>query len=332
MGAVKLEARRETLRLAAPFRISGHVFENCEVVVVTLDDGHQQGRGEGGGVYYLDDDADNMMADIEAARSVIENGIDRFELLETMPAGGGRNAVDCALWELEARQKGMPAWQIAGINEPQPVVTTFTLGADTPEAMATGALRYRDARAIKIKLTGDFDLDIARVRAIRAARDDVWLGVDANQGFAIGELDALARQLAECRVSLLEQPLARGRESDLDGFDSPIPLAADESALTSADVASLAGRFSVFNIKLDKCGGLTEALTIARLCRDAGLQVMVGNMVGTSLAMAPAFILAQLCDYVDLDGPTFLAEDRKPSIDYRGGMVSCGQDVWGHPA
>ncbi|MEL7688046.1 dipeptide epimerase [Citromicrobium bathyomarinum] len=332
MPALKLEARRETLRLAAPFRISGHVFENCDVIVATLSDGMHEGRGEGGGVYYLGDDADHMLAEIEAARGVIEAGIDREALLEAMPAGGGRNAIDCALWELEARRKAVPTWQLAGLAQALPVVTTFTLGADTPEAMAAGAVRYCDAKAIKIKLTGDLDLDIARVRAIREARGDVWLMVDANQGFAVGELDPLVSALVDCRVSLLEQPLARGREGDLEGFESPIPLAADESALTSADVEALAGRFSVFNIKLDKCGGLTEALRIAHLCREHGLQVMVGNMVGSSLAMAPAYILAQLCDYVDLDGPTFLAKDREPSLRYEDGMVSCGQDVWGYVA
>ncbi|MBX7483467.1 dipeptide epimerase [Qipengyuania qiaonensis] len=330
MTQLKLAARRETLRLAAPFRISGHVFENCDVIVATLSDGEHEGRGEGGGVYYLGDDADHMLADIEKARSAIEAGIDREGLLQTMPAGGGRNAIDCALWELEARRQATPTWQVAGINQPQPVVTTFTLGADTPEAMAAGATRYAEAQAIKVKLTGELNLDISRVAAIRAARDDVWIGVDANQGFAVGELDRLVRALVDCNVSLLEQPLARGCENDLIGFDCPIPLAADESALTSADVASLVGKFSVFNIKLDKCGGLTEALITAKRCREAGLEVMVGNMVGTSLAMAPAYILAQLCDYVDLDGPTFLAKDRDPSISYAKGKVRCDQNVWGY--
>ncbi|AKM10894.1 dipeptide epimerase [Croceicoccus naphthovorans] len=329
MTDLTLTAERETLRLAAPFRISGHVFETCDVVVVTLCDGTHTGRGEGGGVYYLNDDADNMLAAIEAARPAIEAGVTRAELQDLMPAGGGRNAVDCALWDLNAKQAGVPVWQLAGIAPPQAKVTTFTLGADDPEVMAKGALAYADARAIKVKLTGDLSLDLERVRHIRAARPDVWLGVDANQGFAIDELDALVAGLVECDVALLEQPLARGRESDLDGYDSAIPIAADESALTSADIAGLAGRFSVFNIKLDKCGGLTEALKIARECREAGLGVMVGNMVGTSLAMAPGFVVAQFCDIVDLDGPTFLAQDRTPSMTYSDGLVSCGVDVWG---
>ncbi len=331
MGALKLDIRRETLRLAAPFRISGHVFEETEVVVAVLSDGTHHGRGEGGGVYYLNDDADNMIADIEATRSGIEAGIDRAALQDLMPAGGGRNAVDCALWELEAKQQGVPVWRLAGVPEPKPVVTTFTLGADSPEKMAAGASAYADARAIKVKLTGELDLDIARVEAIRAARPDVWLGVDANQGFTLRELGELSAALDACRVSLLEQPLARGREGELEGFTSPMPIAADESALTCADVPGLAGRFAVNNIKLDKCGGLTEALAIAKASREAGLQVMVGNMVGTSLAMAPAFVLAQICDFVDLDGPTFLARDREPSVTYSDGTVWAGDDVWGGP-
>jgi L-alanine-DL-glutamate epimerase-like enolase superfamily enzyme len=167
---------------------------------------------------------------------------------------------------------------------------------------------------------------------VRDARPDVWLGVDANQGFGIGQLDALATAMAEQRVSLIEQPLARGREADLEGFESPIPIAADESVLGLADVPGLVDRFQVVNIKLDKCGGLTEALLMAEEARRLGLGVMVGNMVGTSLAMAPAFILGQLCDYVDLDGPTFLKEDRVPGVHYSDGHIWCPDEVWGTPA
>ena len=327
---LKLTVEREKLRLAEPFRISGYVFEETEVVVATLSDGEHVGRGEGGGAYYLNDDADSMVADIEAARSAIEAGIDRQELREAMRACGGRNAIDCALWDLEAKRSGKQAGQIAGIENPKPLVTTFTCGADDPAAMAAKARSYAKARAIKIKLTGELELDLDRVRAIREARPDVWIGVDANQGFAIGELEDLVAGLEAQEVALLEQPLARGREADLDAFTSNIPLAADESALTLDDVAGLKGRFDVFNIKLDKCGGLTEALMIAEECRKTGLQVMVGNMVGTSLAMAPAFIVGQYCDVVDLDGPTFLARDRQPSIEYReDGTVWAGPDVWG---
>jgi L-alanine-DL-glutamate epimerase-like enolase superfamily enzyme len=246
-----------------------------------------------------------------------------------MPKGGARNAVDCALWELEAKRERTTARQLAGVDQPKALMTTFTLGADDPAAMAEGARGYADARAIKVKLTGEIDLDRERVRAIRAARPDVWLGVDANQGFAKDDLDPLIEFLSAYRVSLLEQPLPRGREADLEGFRSPIPIAADESALGLDDVPGLVGRFDIINIKLDKCGGLTEALLIAEAARARGLGVMVGNMVGTSLAMAPAFIVGQHCDVVDLDGPTFLTHDRTPSCEYRDGTIWCANDVWG---
>ncbi|MDP5278910.1 dipeptide epimerase [Sphingomonas sp. DG1-23] len=322
----------ERLAFAKPFRISGHVFTESPVVVVTLCDGLHTGRGEASGVYYLNDDVDAMTAALETVREGLAGGMSRTELQQALPPGGARNAADCALWELEAKRSDTPAWKLAGLPEPKPLLTTFTLGADDPAAMAEGALAYRDARALKLKLTGDLDLDSARIRAVRAARGDCWIGVDANQGFEIGELDRLVAVLVEARIALLEQPLARGREADLDGYDSPIPIAADESALSLADMDGLVGRFETVNIKLDKCGGLTEAVAIARRARLLGLDVMVGNMVGSSLAMAPAFLLGQLCDVVDLDGPTFLAADRRPGIRYEDGYIHCPDDVWGHRA
>jgi len=332
MGQLKLTVATETLRLAQPFRIAGHVFESSDVIVVTLDDGTCQGRGEGGGVFFLGDDVPHMLAAVEAARGAIEAGASREELRAIMPPGGARNAVDCALWELEAARTGQPVWQLAGQPAPRPLRTTFTLGADTPEVMAQGAARYADAKAIKIKLTGELELDIARVRAIRAARPDAWLGVDGNQGFAIADLPALVAGMVEARVSLIEQPLARGREADLDGFASPIPIAGDESLLSLVDLPGAVGRFQVVNIKLDKCGGLTEGLLMAAKARELGLDVMVGNMVGTSLAMAPGFVLGQLCDVVDLDGPTFLAQDRQPSVVYADGDIWAGPEIWGSGA
>jgi len=329
MGKLSLRYRVETHRLAAPFRISGYVFESSDVVVAELSDGEFTGRGEGAGVYYLGDDSAHIVAELEQYRDAIENVIAREQLRTVMPRGGARNAVDCALWDLEAKRDGTDALHLARIEGARPLVTTFTLGADDPEAMAEGARRYGNAQAIKVKLTGELDLDIARVDAIRAARPDVWLGVDANQGFTRDDLDALVDALGRNRVSLLEQPLKRGREADLDGYRSPIPIAADESFLGLEDVPAMVGRFDVLNIKLDKCGGLTEALMIAEEARRLGLGVMVGNMVGTSLAMAPAFVVGQHCDVVDLDGPTFLTEDRKPSCEYRNGAIWCSRDVWG---
>ena len=329
MGRLTLDVAVEKLRLAEPFRISGYVFEVQDAVVVTLGDGAQRGRGEASGVYYLGDNAPQMVAAIEANRAAIEAGIDRERLQELLPPGGARNAVDCALWDLDARRSGKDVWELAGLPPPKSLVTTFTLGADTPEVMAAGAQKYASARALKMKLTGDLALDIERVRAVRAARPHTWLGVDANQGYEIHALDDLLTVLVAADVSLLEQPLKRGREADLDGYTSPIPIAADESCLSLGDVAGLVGRFNVVNIKLDKCGGLTEGLAMAHEAKRLGLGVMVGNMVGTSLAMAPAFVLGQLCDIVDLDGPIFLAHDREPGLTYDEGLVWCSDKVWG---
>ena len=329
MRGLRLNIAVEKLRLAAPFRISGFVFEEQEVIVVSLGDGAHSGRGEASGVYYLNDTAPAMQDAIEGVRGAIEAGIDRAALQDLLPPGGARNAVDCALWELDARRSSTPVWKLAGLPPPKALVTTFTLGADDPAAMASGARKYAQARALKLKLTGDLNLDSARVRAVRAARPEVWMGVDANQGYSIEALDSLLRVLIDANVSLLEQPLKRGREADLAGYASSIPIAADESALSFVDLAGLKGRFDVVNIKLDKCGGLTEGLAMAREARRLGLKVMVGNMVGTSLAMAPAFVLGQLCDVVDLDGPIFLAHDRTPGMMYVNGMAWSGDDVWG---
>ena len=329
MGHLQMQVAVEPVELAAPFRISGFVFERQDLVVVTLGEGSFRGRGEASGVYYLGDNAAKIAATIEESRVEIERGIDRESLQRLLPPGGARNAVDCALWDLEAARSGQPVWQLAGLPAANALVTTFTLGADDPAVMAEGARKYTHARSLKLKLTGDLDLDIARIRAVRSARPEVWMGVDANQGYDIGTLARLIPLLVEARVSLLEQPIARGREADLEGFESPVPIAADESALSLADVAGLVGRFDVVNIKLDKCGGLTEALAMASKARELNLEVMVGNMVGTSLAMAPGFVVGQLCDVVDLDGPTFLKRDRTPGATYADGKIWCGENVWG---
>ncbi len=329
MARIELDVAIETIRLRAPFRISGFVFDVQKIVVVTVKEGQRCGRGEASGVYYLGESAEAMQAAIEAERDAIESGLDRAALQTRMAPGGARNALDCALWELEACRAGQPVWKLAGIPKPKPLVTTFTLGADEPAVMAQGARGYVGARALKVKLTGELELDIARVRAVRSARSDAWIGVDANQGYDRAALSSLVGELARARVSLLEQPLPRGRESELEGFECPIPIAADESALTLKELPTLPGRFNVVNIKLDKCGGLTEALTMARRARELGLGVMVGNMVGTSLAMAPGFVVGQLCDIVDLDGPTFLTADRQPGARYESGEIWCGEEVWG---
>jgi L-Ala-D/L-Glu epimerase len=312
-----------------PFRISGHVFTETRVLVAELSDGEHRGRGEGAGVYYLGDDVDHMLAAAENARAAIEAGASREQLQHLMPPGGARNAIDCAFWELEAEQSGCPVWKLAGLDAPQALPSALTVGAGEPAAMAEAARALDPDAPIKLKLTGELELDIARLTAVRAARPAAWIGVDANQGYTIDTLRALLPALADAKIAMLEQPLRRGAEGELDGIKRPLPFVADESAVTLADTASLVGRFDMVNIKLDKCGGLTEGLAIAREARKLGLGVMVGNMMGTSLSMAPSFLLGQLCDVVDLDGPTFLAQDREPGVAYRDGLIHCQSGIWG---
>ena len=328
LSPLTLRTRIEQWPLLTPFRITGHTWELLDVLLVNLEkDGHV-GRGEAAGVYYKQDSPASMDRQIGVLRKRIEAGVTRESLQKLLPPGGARNALDCALWDLEARLTQHPVWQIAGLNKPKPLLTTFTCGADTPAKMAAAAVAYSHARAIKLKLTGD-PIDAERVRAVRAALPEVWLGVDANQGFTREKLDRLFPVLIEAKVSLIEQPCKVGEEAWLDDLDSPIPLAADESTQSLKDVTELVGRFKVVNIKLDKCGGLTEALAIARKARDLGLEPMVGNMLGTSLAMAPAYLVGQLCSVVDLDGPVFLKSDRDPQVQYEDGMIDCPETVWG---
>jgi L-Ala-D/L-Glu epimerase len=329
---LNLEVALEEWPLSAPLRITGYIFIKLTFVVVTLSDANHRGRGEATGVFFLNETPSSLVGQIEAVREKLEACITREELRALLPPGGARNAVDCALWELESQRARTPVWALAGLQAPTPLLTTYTLGADTPEAMAEGAtVRYRDARALKLKLLGDSH-DAARVRAVRGARPDVWLGVDANQGLTRASLADLLPSLIDARVALIEQPCKRGAEQELDNFDSPIPLAADESVLSLEDIAGLVGRFQVMNIKLDKCGGLTEALLMAEEGRRRGLGVMVGNMGGTALAMAPALLVGQHCEIVDLDGPLFLKHDRTPSLVYDNGYVSAPGDLWGWPA
>jgi len=324
-----LDLRVERFPYHQPFRISGHVFTETALLVAELSDGEYSGRGEGAGVYYLGDDIDHMLEQAQGARAAIEAGATRQDLQTLLPPGGARNALDCAFWELEAKRAGRPVWDLAGLDMPRALRSTLTLGADTPLAMAKAALAIDPQAPVKVKLTGDLDDDVARLGAIRAARPRAWIGVDANQGYNRRTLASLLPVLVEYGIAQLEQPLPRGREADLDGIKRPLPFVADESALSLVDTPSLVGRFDVVNIKLDKCGGLTEGLAIAEQARRLGLDVMVGNMMGTSLSMAPSYLVGQLCDIVDLDGPTFLARDRDPGVAYRDGMIHCPENIWG---
>jgi L-alanine-DL-glutamate epimerase-like enolase superfamily enzyme len=316
--------------LIAPFRVTGHVWEEVEVVLVTLECEGCIGRAEAAGIYYRQDTTGSIIRQLEQLRPLIEAGLSRQLLHNTVLRGGARNALVCALWDLQAKLSGQPVWRLAQLSKPRALLTTFTCGADTPEKMADAAREYDKAKALKLKITGD-DLDGERISAVRAARPDAWLAVDANQGLSRSQLEALLPTLTQARVALIEQPFPVGNEAWLDGLACPIPIAADESAQGVHDLAQLVGRFNVVNIKLDKCGGLTEGLQMAKTAHELGLGAMVGNMMGTSLAMAPAFIVGQLCQVVDLDAPAFIRRDRKYPVDYEDGSITCPQPLWGYP-
>jgi L-alanine-DL-glutamate epimerase-like enolase superfamily enzyme len=326
----KLTSRLEHWDYKYPFRITGYDWTVAEVLYVEIERDGVTGRGEAAGIYYKGDSPQHCLEEVERVREEIERGADRQTLLEMLPPGGARNALDCALWELEAKEQQRPVWQLAGLSEPHSLVTTYTIGADEPQAMVQRALDFSEARALKLKLTGERE-DAERVSAVRSARPDVWLAVDANQGFTRKTFADLLPVLEEARVRLVEQPFPIDRIDDMNGLNSPIPVAADESAQTEDDLSKLAGRFNIVNIKLDKCGGLTAGLRMAARARELGLGVMVGNMMGTSLAMAPAFLIGQLCNVTDLDGPLLLRSDRQPSVEYKDGAISCSEAVWGGP-
>ena len=330
-GPLKLTTNIESWPLSKPLKISGYTFEFADIVLVTLERDGCVGRGEASGVYYHGETAKSIVAQLEHHRVAIELGVSRQALLGILPPGGARNAVDCALWDLEAKLFRRPAWKIAELTQPHPLLTTFTCSADTPEIMAEAARRYEQARAIKLKLTGD-SLDLERVRQVRFARPDVWLGVDCNQSYTRPSLERILPDLVELGIELIEQPLPFDQDFMLDGLSlrSPIPIAADESAQKLDDLARLVGRFNAVNIKLDKCGGLTEAMAMARAARLLGLKTMVGSMVGTSLAIGPAFLAGQLCDIVDLDAPIFLRADRQICVEYLNGTVNCPESLWGN--
>lgn len=325
---MRLDVRIERLALAEPFRISDHLFEDVETAVVRLEADGCVGWGEAAGVFYLGDEPVGMTRAIEQVRGVIEAGLDHAGLAALLPAGGARNALDCALWDLQAKRHGRPVWALLGLERPAPLITTYTVGAGTDGEMAARACSFSDARALKLKLCGD-GADAGRVHAVRAARPDVWLGVDANRSLTVETLLDLAPALAAADVRLIEQPFPVGEDARLASLRLPIPVAADESVQTLADLERLAGLYQAVNIKLDKCGGLTEGLRQAQRAQALGLDVMVGNMLGSSLAMAPASLVGQFCRYVDLDGPLLLKADRDPGVVYRGGRIVCPDAVWG---
>ncbi len=317
--SIKLSVHQEDWPLVAPFRISNAVWDTFPCVVVELFDGLNIGRGEGLGIYYFDETPASMTAQIEAVADRIEAGANRVELLELLPPGGARNALDCALWDLEAKQSSKRVWEIAGVNL-KPIVTVMTIGLeDTPAEMAAKAEEAAIFPRLKVKLNDDRPVE--RIEAIRAARPDATLVIDANQGWTFELLQEVAPRLHTLGVEMIEQPLPRGEDRVLEGYDSPLPLCADESCVHGGELGEAAKRYQMINIKLDKSGGLTHGLEIARAAKKQGLGLMVGCMGGTSISMAPSFVVGLLCDFHDLDGPLLNKHDRPDGLVFRNGVV-----------
>lgn len=328
---MQMQVDTESWAYKVPFRVSRGAESALDVVVVTLTDSHGHvGRGEAAGVDYDGETVALLCEQLEAIRPAIERGdtSDFASLATLLPPGGARNAVDCALWDLTAKQRRTTAWQLAGLTNPRRLTTSITLGIDTDEAVAAGARHYADWPLIKVKVDGKRHLDV--VRLVHAACPAAGLIVDPNQAWSCDLLNHVAPAMKSLGVVLIEQPVPRGEDETLRGYRGPIRLAADESVADRAGLAGVKDLYQMVNVKLDKTGGLTEALALARDARALGLQVMVGCMAGTSLAMAPGMVVGQLAEFVDLDGPLLHTEDREHGIGYdRGLMRLPSAALWG---
>ncbi len=322
-------SRVETWQMKEPFEISREVIASLRVLHVELHDSlGSRGVAEAAGVDYDGETPEAMARQIEAVAGELHDELRGSDLLRLLPAGGARNALDCALWDLRAKQSGRRAWKAAGLRGMGPVLTDYTIGLGDEAATRRRAREAREYPLLKLKVDGVRHVD--QVRIVKEEHPRARIIVDANQAWSRERLEGLLPGLRELGVELIEQPVARGEDACLDGFDSTIPLAADESCADRCSLARLTGRYRYVNIKLDKCGGLTEALAMAQRARALGLGLMVGNMCGTSLAMAPAFLLAQHCEYVDLDGPLLQVRDREPAMVYRHGRVEPPlPELWG---
>jgi len=327
---MRLTVAHETWPIAGSFRIARGAKTEAHVVVAAIAGGGATGRGECVPYLRYGESVDSVMAQIESVRGAIEAGVTRDALQSLLPPGAARNALDCALLDREAKASGRRAYDILGLPPPQPVRTAYTLSLDEPQSMARAASAAigQGRTLLKLKIAGAGDLE--RVAAVRAAAPGATLIADANEGWSAEDLPRLTPQLARLGVALLEQPLKAGADAALADFQSPVPLCADESCHTRSDLDRIAGHYSHVNVKLDKAGGLTEALALARAAKVGGLGLMIGCMVSTSLAMAPAMLLAGMADFVDLDGPLLLARDREPPIRYVGDrMMPPDPAIWG---
>ena len=327
-NGLKLTAVEDVFPVAGTFTISRGSRTEIRVVTVTLSDGVHEGRGECVPYARYGETVDGVIDTILGTAKDLENGLDRLALQTRLPGGAARNALDCAFWDLEAKRAGKPVWEIAGLAAPRSIETAYTLSLGAPESMREAAAKNAHRPLLKVKLGTDDDL--GRIEAVRSGAPDARIIVDANEGWTVEQYQALAPTLVRLGVALVEQPLPAGQDDALSRIERVLPICADESCHDRASLAKLAGKYDAINIKLDKTGGLTEALLMRDAAVAAGFDIMVGCMLGTSLAMAPAFQVAQGASFTDLDGPLLLAADREPPIRYDGSIMHAPEPaLWG---
>ncbi len=324
----RLSAQHERFPLTQPFRIARGVKTVAEVIIVTITRDGVTGRGEGAPYPRYGESIESALALVEGVRPALEAGAGRQDLLSLLPAGAARNAIDCALWDLEARLAGSDVPAMIGMAAPERMASALTIVIDTPEAMAAAAARLADAPLLKVKVDAEHAAE--RIRAVRAAAPDCALIVDPNESWDQSIVRELQPVLLECRVDLLEQPVPAGEDGWLEDFAPAVPICADESVHVAADLRVVARRYQAVNVKLDKAGGLTAGLELAHAARAQGLGLMTGCMVSSSLSIAPALHVAALSDFVDLDGPIWLREDRPGGVrDEAGMLVPPIRGFWG---
>jgi L-Ala-D/L-Glu epimerase len=326
---LRVELANERWPLREPFEIAREVMHDLPLIALKLSDSAgRTGRAEAAGVDYDGETPTSMAAQIDAVAAQLHDDLSWADLLRLMPAGGARNALDCALWDLRAKQTSVPAWVSAGLPALRPVITAFTLGLGSSDDVRRKARAARGLPLIKLKLDGHRHLEPLRI--VRDELPDARILVDANQSWTARLLSELMDGLVAAGVELIEQPLPRGEDDALAGLRSPIPICADESCTDRSSLPALQGRYRAVNIKLDKCGGFTEALALAHEAQSLGFELMVGNMCGTSLGMAPAFLVAQLARWVDLDGPLLQVGDRDSALTFHRGIVQPPERaLWG---
>ncbi len=310
-----LVVERESWPIDGSFTISRGTKTSAHVVTAHITDNGFTGRGECVPYARYGETLDSVVEQIELQRAFIENDADKEHLQSLLPAGAARNALDCALWDLAAKQAGKRVWELADIAAPASTVTAYTLSLDTPDNMHAAAIRHSGRPLLKLKLAGAGDIE--RVTAVREGAPDSRIIVDANEGWTIKDYDVMVPKFLQLGVSLIEQPLPVSDDAALASVDRPIKLCADESCHDTATLDGLRGRYDVVNIKLDKTGGLTEGLALQKAALELDFEIMVGCMVATSLAMAPATLLTTNAIIVDLDGPLLLGKDRPHALDFK---------------